>query len=103
MHELVLVSAEMGDDVESYRTRAVRNPTTGRWVHALQQRPDGSCVYLEAGRCSIHGRAPNICKVFDCRGVALMGTRAERRRKEKTIGGYAAIVARGRELLEGKP
>jgi Fe-S-cluster containining protein len=29
--------------------------------------PDKSCVYLGAGGCTIHGKAPLLCREFDCR------------------------------------
>jgi hypothetical protein len=37
----------------------------------LAHKPNGECVYLDAQGCSIHGRAPSLCRVADCRAVAL--------------------------------
>ena len=36
----------------------------------LKRNKDGSCVYVQGGRCAIHDNAPWICKEFDCRKFA---------------------------------
>jgi len=33
--------------------------------------PNGDCVYLGDNGCTIHGRAPALCRAADCRSVAL--------------------------------
>lgn len=53
----------------------------GRDVIAIELTPEGNCVYLGEGGCTIHDRAPVICRVFDCRRFAMnIGNRADRRR-----------------------
>lgn len=37
-------------------------------LFALRRQPNGDCVYLGPKGCTIHGRHPVICKVFDCMG-----------------------------------
>ncbi|MDD4497084.1 MAG: YkgJ family cysteine cluster protein [Methanosarcinaceae archaeon] len=40
---------------------------TGRFYvsgYALKTKADGSCVFLEAGRCKIYGKRPTICRVY---------------------------------------
>lgn len=37
----------------------------------LAHKPNGDCVYLDEGGCTIHGRAPSLCRAADCRSVAL--------------------------------
>jgi hypothetical protein len=37
----------------------------------LAHRPDGECIYLENGGCSIHDHAPSLCRLADCRSLAL--------------------------------
>lgn len=32
--------------------------------YALKTKEDGSCVFLEAGRCKIYGKRPTICRVY---------------------------------------
>lgn len=36
----------------------------------LAHKPDGNCIYLEETGCSIHGRAPSLCRSADCRAIA---------------------------------
>ena len=55
-----------GDDPAAYMTRDVRSPLDGSMVKALIQKPDGSCIYLGDAGCTIHDRAPQMCKMFDC-------------------------------------
>lgn len=37
----------------------------------LAHKPNGDCVYLDDHGCTIHGRAPALCRSADCRSVAL--------------------------------
>lgn len=37
----------------------------------LAHKPNGDCVYLDENGCSIHGRAPSLCRSADCRSLAL--------------------------------
>jgi Fe-S-cluster containining protein len=37
----------------------------------LAHKANGDCVYLEHYRCSIHDRAPSLCRTADCRSLAL--------------------------------
>ena len=32
----------------------------------LSQKEDGSCVYLDSGKCSIHSKRPSVCRKFFC-------------------------------------
>jgi Fe-S-cluster containining protein len=36
----------------------------------LAHKANGECIYLNEQGCSIHGRAPSLCRTADCRGVA---------------------------------
>ena len=36
----------------------------------LAHKSNGECIYLNEHGCSIHERAPLLCRVADCRGVA---------------------------------
>ncbi|MGA9116965.1 MAG: YkgJ family cysteine cluster protein [Bacteroidota bacterium] len=33
-------------------------------------KPNGECVYLAGGGCTIHDRAPSLCRIADCRTIA---------------------------------
>jgi len=37
----------------------------------LAHKPNGDCVYLVESGCSIHDRAPSLCRSADCRSIAL--------------------------------
>jgi hypothetical protein len=37
----------------------------------LAHKANGDCVYLGDSGCTIHGRAPALCRAADCRSVAL--------------------------------
>ncbi|HSW54728.1 MAG TPA: YkgJ family cysteine cluster protein [Ignavibacteriaceae bacterium] len=37
----------------------------------LAHKPNGDCIYLVESGCSIHERAPSLCKSADCRSIAL--------------------------------
>jgi Fe-S-cluster containining protein len=72
-HELVVVVPEAGDDPASYDTEVIQGLTV------LRQRPNGDCIYLDNLGCTIHDRAPAICRRFDCRRYFLSMHRNERR------------------------
>jgi hypothetical protein len=70
-----------------------------RLGRALKRRPDGSCVYLTDGGCSIHGRAPHVCQRFDCRELFLKSDRPGRRKAIKSGKLPKALFDKGREML----
>ena len=35
-------------------------------ANILAQQIDGSCIYLENGKCSIHDHRPQVCRDFFC-------------------------------------
>jgi len=37
----------------------------------LAHKQNGDCIYLDEKGCSIHERAPSLCKSADCRSIAL--------------------------------
>lgn len=64
-HGVIVLHPALGDDPSTYET--VEIPGVG---YALKRNPDGSCHYLAGDKCSIWGRAPGVCKAFDCRVYA---------------------------------
>jgi hypothetical protein len=42
-------------------------------VRRLRQNPDGSCIHLVAGRCSVHDHRPVACRRYDCRDYVVCG------------------------------
>lgn len=79
----------------SYETMQVRIGAPGipsREITVIKLNKDGSCHYLGPDGCTIHDRAPAICRVFDCRRFAMsMGNRAQRRK----AGAQSDVVAAG--------
>ena len=86
-NDLLVLHPECGDDPAQYETQEAINPVTGKPCIALAHKPEGGCVYLGETGCTIHDRAPAICREFDCRKFYLKlrdeTTRPERRRMIK--------------------
>jgi hypothetical protein len=40
-------------------------------VLMLAHKPNGDCIYLDESGCSIHDRAPSLCRSADCRSIAI--------------------------------
>ena len=57
-----------GDRAGEYRTEP--HPYLPGAV-MLAHAPDGRCIYLGEGGCTIHDRAPSLCRSADCRALAL--------------------------------
>lgn len=65
--EIIFLHPEEGDDPATYNTREVIHPFSGETVLALTQGSNGACSYLGIAGCTIHERAPAICRGFDCK------------------------------------
>jgi uncharacterized protein len=78
--DLIVLHPENGDDPSAYETEPFSHPLTGKPCLALKHKHNGECVYLGPEGCTIHDRAPVICREFDCRRMYLSVPRAERRR-----------------------
>jgi len=37
----------------------------------IAHKPNGECIYLSENGCTIHDRAPSLCKAADCRFLAI--------------------------------
>jgi Fe-S-cluster containining protein len=96
--EIVILFPERGDDVASYEHEAI--DLGGQIVSALRLKANGDCVYLDDAKgCTIHDRAPAVCKAFDCRQYFLGMTRADRRVTERQAKNKSQIFAAARERL----
>lgn len=80
INDMIILHPEMGDDTGAYETVPCRNPITGKPARMLAHKANGECIYLGAGGCTIHDRAPAICREYDCRKMFLRFTRPERKR-----------------------
>lgn len=102
-NSIVMLLAHEGDAVETYQHEIVDLPGAGRGP-ILKRKENGDCIYLGEQGCTIHGRAPVICKVFDCRNAYMAFMQhapSDRRRMIKARAVDKEILDRGRDLLEG--
>ncbi len=98
-NDLIVLHPELGDRAEDYETMVAPFPITGKPVLALKHKPEGGCIYLGEAGCTIHDRAPAICREFDCRRFYLSMTRAERRRLLHQNILDRAVLAAGKARL----
>ncbi len=104
--EWILVKPEEGDVVERYDTIDIVSPITGLPVKALRHKPNGECIYLGPDGCTIHGRHPAICRVFDCRRFFLKAQelpRGERRRQMRDVHRYKETFEIGKRMQQDYP
>lgn len=95
--DVIMLLPEEGDDVASYEHEILRLPEGVGAV--VKKGADGNCIYLGVDGCTIHDRAPAICRIFDCRRWFLSKTRPERRRLVKAGMADKEIFEAGRERL----
>jgi hypothetical protein len=89
---------EQGDDVDSYRTRAVTG-SAGETVFLLETTAEGACVYLGERGCTIYERRPVLCRSFDCRKHYLMLPRQDRDNLVRLQLSSRAVFNAGRARL----
>lgn len=89
---LILILPEHGDDPLQYRTKQLNGLTV------LEHKENGDCIYLDEHGCSIHGRAPIICRVYSCVDQYRSMSRAERKQaiKDKLLSKDVVDAARAR-------
>ena len=89
-----------GDVVESYEHDSFDTPA-GR-AAIVKKGADGNCIYLGPDGCTIHDRAPVVCRVFDCRRACfkLSRTRNQRRAMIKEGRADPEIFEAGRARLD---
>jgi Fe-S-cluster containining protein len=75
--QAIPLQPEKGDDLLSYDFRFIKFPD-GKTHPVLNHKPNGDCVYLGDGGCTIHERAPLNCRMFDCRTYFKSFTKAQR-------------------------
>ena len=80
------------DQIAEYET------TEEHGARFLCLQPNGDCVYLGPDGCTIHERAPYMCRIFDCRAQHAQYTREERRDLVKRGLLNAEILKRGAML-----
>ena len=91
--DMIMLHPECGDDPSQFETVRARNPITGEMGDMVAKKPGTlDCIYLGETGCTIHGRAPAICRAFDCgllfERIMAQYPRVERRRmvSQRLIG-----------------
>lgn len=82
--DAIMLHPECGDDAAQYETVPFTNPITGTPGLMIAKKPGTmDCVYLGDSGCTIHDRAPVICREFDC---GLMWARWSRSERKQLVG-----------------
>jgi len=68
-HHRVVVSP-LHDQVDQLDTVCLDDGTT-----VLRQMPDGRCVHLGEGGCTVYEHRPKVCRKYDCRMLLMLGER----------------------------
>lgn len=68
--DAISLHPEYGDNPTQYITvpHALKE-IADQGVLMLAHKPDLTCVYLDSSGCTIHDRAPALCREFDCRSI----------------------------------
>ena len=98
-NDRIILHPEHGDDPASFEIEPTWNPLTNRPALMLKHKPNGDCIYLGEEGCTIHDRAPAICREFDCRRFFMKFSRAERRAGVSRGLLTKAILDAGRERM----
>lgn len=102
-NDAIVLHPEDGDDPAQYRTTAIPHPLTGRPVLMLAKAADGNCVYLDpASGCTIHDRAPAVCRTFSCADMYQRMGAARLRRLVQEGSCTAEVVDMGRKRLRAQ-
>lgn len=69
--QAVFIKPNKGDVAENYKTKPYANSRTGITALMLDHKPNGDCIYLDEGGCTIYDTRPHHCRLYDCRKVLL--------------------------------
>ena len=94
---VVVVMRDQGDDPETFETDG-----DGDDLLTLKHKPNGDCIYLGEDGCTIHDRAPTMCRVFDCREQHAMYSRKRRRIMLRAGLLSKDVLRRGNELRKAR-
>ncbi len=96
--DLIPLMPERGDLVWTYEHDVIATPAGPAAV--LRCAGSGDCIYLGPGGCTIHDRAPAVCRAFDCRALFRSKTRAERHAMVNFSAASKEIFSAGRIRLK---
>ncbi|MEJ0023503.1 MAG: YkgJ family cysteine cluster protein [Alphaproteobacteria bacterium] len=104
-NDQIILRPEDGDDLDFYDWEPIASALyPGQSSPALKRDPaTGNCVYLRDSGCSIHERAPAICRRFHCartyKALAQLSDEARKRLWRRGDVLETALVERGRNRL----
>lgn len=90
---------ELGDDAGSYHVQMLPR-ANGDMLYLLATTPEGACVYLGDGGCTIYARRPALCRSFDCRKHYLILPREDRDNLVRLKLSSRAVFNAGRARLK---
>lgn len=97
-YELIPLFPQDGDNLETYEHETKDIPGIGA-LHFLKHGKNGDCFYLGRDGCTIHDRAPVVCKTFDCRGWYIKHDRAQRREMVRQSPSSRTVLTAGRSRM----
>lgn len=99
-NDLIMLHPELGDDPKKFDCYPVKHPFTGKpgWALSKKLGPTMDCIYLGKTGCTIHGRAPAICREFDCGKQFERFTAAERLRLVEAGIASPEVFAQGQRI-----
>ena len=65
-NDAIVLHPEDGDDPTQYKTINAVHPFSGKPIQMLAKGPDGNCIYMGEGGCTIYERRPAVCRSFSC-------------------------------------
>jgi len=89
------------ENPRDYRVERAFDSMRGEMGWRLQHKPPregGGCTYLGDGGCTIHDRAPAVCKQFDCRFVFAMLEELPRPMRRRLTHLYGSKSIYGHEV-----
>jgi hypothetical protein len=97
-HNLIPLMPERGDAIWTYEHEVI--VTLAGPAAVLQRAHSGECIYLGQDGCTIHDRAPAVCRAFDCRDLFRTKARAERDAMVNSGVASREIFSAGRKRLK---
>ena len=91
------VRLESGDSPDAYETEP--HPFIPGAL-MLAHKVNGECIYLNDSGCSIHDHAPSLCRIADCRSLALRYNFEEAMRLHAIHRLDIRVWDQGRKLIE---
>lgn len=98
--DAISIHPELGDVADDYETVPHFIPELAKkGVRMLAHTAEKHCVYLSPAGCKIHGKAPALCREFDCRKMAKRLTFTQTRKLAKKGMIDMTVIRAGRSRM----